>query len=162
MVELYTDGACRGNGTAKNATAGVGVVLIIDNNEPVFCKNKLKFTPNTNNKAEISAIITGINLLYEYYDFKDDDFVKDKLTIYSDSNYVIQGITKWIDGWRANGWKTANKTDVKNKELWQALDRMLTVLSNHFEIEFVKVKGHSGNLWNEKCDKLANQAIDEF
>jgi len=82
------------------------------------------------------------------------------LIIYSDSAYTINGITNWINGWRANGWVTASKTPVKNKELWQKLDRMLEATEEAFNVKFEKVKGHSGNKWNEKCDQLANEAMD--
>ena len=160
-IELYTDGACRGNGQNSNAPSGIGCVLLIPNQAPIYAKAKLDFQPNTNNKAEIYAMIKGLDLLYKNYQFKTD-FVKDTLTIYSDSAYTINGITNWINGWRANGWVTATKAPVKNKELWQMLDNMLESLNENFDIKFVKVKGHSGNKWNEECDRLANAAMDEF
>ena len=166
-LELYTDGGCRGNGQNSNAPAGIGCVLLIPDEEPIYFKQTLKFSPNTNNKAEIYAITRGIDLIFKYYKSAQDlenskNFVKDELIIYSDSNYTIQGISNWIDGWRANGWMTASKTPVKNQELWVDLDNRLLFLKNYFDIKFVKVKGHAGNQWNEVCDQLANAAMDEL
>ena len=158
-IDLYTDGGCRGNGKDINAPAGIGCVLLIPNQKPIYLTQKLKFEPNTNNKAEIFAVIRGLDLLLKNF-ILENKFEKDTLTIYSDSNYTIQGITNWIKGWRANCWVTASKTPVKNKELWIQLDNMLNNLTNYFDINFVKVKGHAGNQWNEICDKLANEAMD--
>lgn len=158
-IKLYTDGACRGNGQIANAESSIGVVLLIDGQEPIFYKERLNFEPNTNNKAEIYAIIQGLNLLYKNYTFTQN-FIKDTLTIYSDSAYTINGITNWINGWRANGWITSSREPVKNRELWETLDNMLQQLQMCFDIEFVKVKGHAGNKWNEECDRLANEAMD--
>ena len=155
-IELYTDGACRGNGQIVNAPSGIGVVLLIENKEPMFYKEKLKFEPNTNNKAEIYAVIRGLELLFKNYNpFNSNDFVKNKLIIYSDSSYLINGITNWINGWRANGWINSKKEPVKNKEFWENLDNKIKFFEQEFDIEFVKVKGHSGNKWNELADKLA-------
>jgi len=158
-IELYTDGACRGNGTSTNPISGIGCVLIVEGKAPIFLKEKLNFDPNTNNKAEIYAIIRGLDLIYKNVPL-DYAFVKNDLIIYSDSAYTINGITNWINGWRANGWVTASKTPVKNKELWQKLDRMLEATEEAFNVKFEKVKGHSGNKWYEKCDQLANEAMD--
>lgn len=160
-IELYTDGGCKGNGTNANAPAGIGCVLLIPEKEPIYLKQKLHFEPNTNNKAEVYAIIQGLNLLHKNFKF-GYDFVPDELTIYSDSAYTINGITNWIEGWRANGWMTASKTPVKNKELWVTLDGMLQALKTQCVVKFVKVKGHAGNKWNEECDRLANEAMNEI
>ena len=91
-IELYTDGACRGNGTTSNPISGIGCVLLIPGQEPICLKQKLDFEPNTNNKAEIYAIIQGINLIYKNFKF-GFDFVPDELIIYSDSAYTINVIT---------------------------------------------------------------------
>lgn len=159
-IELYVDGACRGNGQVADAPSGIGVVLLIPEKQPIYLKEKLNFNPNTNNKAEIFAVIRGLELLFEYYSpFDKSEFVKDKLTIYSDSAYMMNGITNWINGWRANNWMNSKKELVKNKELWEYLDKRVHFFEQDFDIEFVKVKGHSGNKWNEKCDRLANEAM---
>ena len=91
-IELYTDGGCRENGQSQNAPGGIGCVLLIPDKQPIYLKEKLKFQPNTNNKAEIYAVIRGLDMLYKNYCFQTG-FVKDKLTIYSDSAYMINGIT---------------------------------------------------------------------
>lgn len=162
-IELYTDGACRGNGQVADAPSGIGVVLLIPEKQPIYLKEKLNFNPNTNNKAEIFAVIRGLELLFEYYSpFDKNEFVKDKLTIYSDSAYMINGITNWINGWRTNNWTNSKKEPVKNKELWEYLDKRVHFFEQDFDIEFVKVKGHSGNKWNEKCDRLANEAMERI
>lgn len=160
-IELYVDGACRGNGQVADAPSGIGVVLLIPDKQPIYLKEKLNFNSNTNNKAEIFAVIRGLELLFKYYSpFDKSEFVKDKLTIYSDSAYMINGITNWINGWRANNWMNSKKEPVKNKELWEYLDKRVHFFEQDFDIEFVKVKGHSGNKWNEKCDRLANEAME--
>lgn len=162
-IKLYTDGGCRGNGHNENAPAGIGCVLLIPDEQPIYCKEKLKFKPNTNNKAEIYAMIRGFGLIRQYRaSWLTEKFVKDDLTVYSDSAYTINGITNWIKGWRANGWMTASRTPVKNKELWQTLDSEIEDLKQYFNIQFEKVKGHAGDQWNEKCDELANSAMDEI
>ena len=162
-IELYTDGGCRENGQNFFAPAGIGCVLLIPDKEPIFFREKLNFKPNTNNKAEIYAVIRGLELLFKNYNpFDSNDFVKNKLIIYSDSSYLINGITNWINGWRANGWINSKKEPVKNKEFWENLDNKIKFFEQEFDIEFVKVKGHSGNKWNEKCDELANSAMDGF
>ena len=158
-MELYTDGGCRDNGQSSTAAGGIGIVILNQGEENFFSQTTY-FKPNTNNKTEIFAVIKGLQLLKDFTDTKN--FVKDKLTIYSDSNYTIQGITNWINGWRANGWKTANHQEVKNKELWMKLDDEVEIAKEYYDITFVKVKGHAGNKYNEKCDQLANEAMDKF
>lgn len=161
-IELWTDGACRGNGKSASALSGIGVVLLLEGQEPIYLREKLHFNPNTNNKAEIYAIIRGLDLLEEKYTLQNskENFVMDTLSIYSDSAYTINGITQWINGWRANGWVNSKKEEVKNRELWEFLDNRLKKFKKYFNVEFVKVKGHAGNHWNEICDKLANAAMD--
>lgn len=159
-IEIWTDGTCRGNGVVENAISGIGIVLLIPGKEPIYAREKLWFEPNTNNEAEIYAIIQGINLLYDNYKI-ENGFGVDTVTIYSDSAYAINGITSWIYSWRANGWINSKKEPVKNKELWQELDNLLENLKLNFNVEFKKVRGHCGIEWNEKCDKLANEAMDE-
>lgn len=158
MIEIYTDGACRGNGTTNNPKSGIGVVLLTGG-DPIKHMEKLEFNPNTNNKAEIYAIIQGLNLLYENYKVKKE-FAQPQLKIYSDSAYTINGITNWIYGWKRNGWINSKKELVKNRELWEELDRLVETTKEYFDIEFIKVKGHAGNYWNEECDRLANYAMD--
>lgn len=143
-VLLYTDGACRGNGK-ESTIGGYGIVLIY---KDVRKEIKKAFKNTTNNIMELSAVVEGLSLLKEPCDVE----------VYSDSAYVVNAINnKWIDSWLKNGWKTANKTPVKNKELWQQL---IELLKKH-KVKFIKVKGHSDNELNNRCDELANEAMDE-
>ena len=144
-IILYTDGACRGNGK-ENTIGGYGIVLIykdVKKEIKTACKN------TTNNIMELTAVVQGLTLLKEPCDVK----------VYSDSAYVVNAIkNKWIDSWLKNGWKTANKTPVKNKQLWEELLKLLEV----HKVQFIKVKGHSDNELNNRCDELANEAMDEL
>ncbi|MBR1648858.1 MAG: ribonuclease HI [Alphaproteobacteria bacterium] len=138
-VEIYTDGACSGN----PGKGGWGVVL--------RCKDKEKELSGyedltTNNRMELTAVIKALQALK----------CPCNITIYSDSKYVMDGITSWIAKWKQNGWKTANKKSaVKNVDLWQEIDR----LAQAHEIRWVWVKGHDGNIDNERADELARRAI---
>tara|TARA_B100000989_G_scaffold188543_1_gene141944 strand:+ start:1555 stop:1992 length:438 start_codon:yes stop_codon:yes gene_type:complete len=140
-LEIYTDGACRGNPGA----GGWGVYLLYKNEKKEFYGGKLN---TTNNKMELTAAIEGLKVLKEPC----------KVKLYTDSKYVMDGINSWIANWKKNNWKTASKKDVKNKDLWIELD---AETCKH-EIEWVWVKGHSGNIGNEKADALANMGIDNL
>ena len=138
MIHIYTDGACRGN----PGVGGWGAILKYDNKIKEI-KGFSKET--TNNIMELSAVIKSLKELNRPCD----------IIITTDSNYVKDGITKWIHNWKKNGWKTANKKPVKNKYLWEKLDN----LTNNHSITWKWVRGHTGNPGNEKADELANQAI---
>ena len=138
-LEIYTDGACRGNPGA----GGWGVYLLYKNEKKEFYGGKLN---TTNNQMELTAAIEGLKVLKEPC----------KVKLYTDSKYVMDGINSWIANWKKNNWKTASKKDVKNKDLWIELD---AETCKH-EIEWIWVKGHSGNIGNEKADALANMGID--
>ena len=140
-IEIYTDGACRGNPGA----GGWGVYLLYKNEKKEFYGGKLN---TTNNQMELTAAIEGLKVLKEPC----------KVKLYTDSKYVMDGINSWIANWKKNNWKTASKKDVKNKDLWIELD---AETCKH-EIEWVWVKGHSGNIGNEKADVLANMGIDNL
>ena len=140
-IEIYTDGACRGNPGA----GGWGVYLLYKNEKKEFYGGKLN---TTNNQMELTAAIEGLKVLKEPC----------KVKLYTDSKYVMDGINGWIANWKKNNWKTASKKDVKNKDLWIELD---AETCKH-EIEWVWVKGHSGNIGNEKADVLANMGIDNL
>ena len=139
-VIIYTDGACRGN----PGVGGWGALLECDN-----YKKKIKGASllTTNNIMELTAVIKALELL------KNSSI----LEITTDSTYVKDGITDWIESWKTNNWRTANKKPVKNKELWMELD----TLSEQYDITWEWVKGHSGHPQNERADYLANKAIDE-
>lgn len=148
-ITIYTDGACRGNGT-ENALGAYGIVMMFNDGTKEHKKEVKKAFKNvTNNIMELSAIIEALNMLKEPC----------KVELYSDSAYCINAINnKWIDGWQRKGWKTATKEPVKNKELWLQLIELLKI----HNVKFIKVKGHSDNDYNNRCDTLANEAMDEF
>ncbi|MAR15262.1 MAG: ribonuclease HI [Candidatus Marinimicrobia bacterium] len=140
VLEIYTDGACRGN----PGVGGWGAILKYDNK----IKEINGFSKETtNNIMELSAVIKALKELNRSCD----------IIITTDSNYVKDGITKWIHNWKKNGWKTANKKPVKNKELWLELDDLVM----QHKINWKWIKGHSGHPENERADQLANQAIDK-
>ena len=138
-VIIYTDGACSGN----PGPGGWGSILMYKENKKEI-SGGLKNT--TNNIMEITAVIEALKLL------KFECEVK----VYSDSAYVVNAFNQgWINNWQKNNWKTANKEPVKNRELWEELYE----LTNRHKVEFIKVKGHSDNEYNNRCDFLATSAI---
>jgi ribonuclease HI len=141
LVEIFTDGACRGN----PGPGGWAAYLRYGDAEKLI---KGAEPETTNNRMELMAAIQGLSAL------KRSGPVK----LTTDSQYVRQGITSWIAGWKKNGWKTAAKKPVKNQDLWVELDR-LAALHN---VEWHWVKGHSGHAENELVDQAANDAIDEM
>ncbi len=138
ILNIYTDGACKGN----PGIGGWGAILEYGNT-----KKEIKgYSINTtNNIMELTAVIKALECLNR----------KCKIVITTDSNYVKNGITDWIKSWKNNGWKTAKKSPVKNKELWIKLDLLV---ANH-DIDWKWMKGHSGHPQNERADELANEAI---
>ena len=141
QVIIYTDGACRGN----PGPGGWGALIKIDNAE----KEIFGGQPNTtNNQMELTAAIEGLAALKETCNVE----------LFTDSRYVMDGITQWIRNWKKNNWRTAAKKDVKNKELWQKLDNLI---SQH-QVQWNWVKGHSGDAGNETADFLANKGIDSI
>ena len=138
MIYIYTDGACKGN----PGPGGWGALLKYNQHKKEINGFSLE---TTNNIMELTAVIEALSIIKKTSD----------ITIITDSNYVKDGITKWIDNWKNKGWKTANKKPVKNKELWEKLDS----LRNNHNITWEWVRGHTGNPGNEKADELANQAI---
>ncbi|MCK5723528.1 MAG: ribonuclease HI [Gammaproteobacteria bacterium] len=141
MIEAFTDGACRGN----PGPGGWGVLLRFNDHEKRLCGGEKE---TTNNRMELMAVIQALESL--------NRDCKVKLT--SDSQYVLKGISEWMENWKKRGWKTAAKKPVKNVDLWQRLDK---AREDH-NVEWVWVKGHSGHIENEIADELANQGIDEL
>ena len=140
-VQIFTDGACKGN----PGPGGWGALIKIDNAE----KEIFGGQPNTtNNQMELTAAIEGLAALKETCNVE----------LFTDSRYVMDGITQWIRNWKKNNWRTAAKKDVKNKELWQKLDNLI---SQH-QVQWHWVKGHSGDAGNETADFLANKGIDSI
>jgi ribonuclease HI len=138
VVELFTDGACKGN----PGPGGWGAVLRFNGREKDLCGGE---RDTTNNRMELLAVIEGLNALKRPC----------QVAITTDSQYVKQGITQWIHNWKRNGWKTAAKKPVKNSDLWRALDE---AVARH-QVTWHWVKGHSGHPENERADQLANRGI---
>jgi len=143
-IEIFTDGACRGNPGPGGWGALLRVKGRLDSEKPLHGGER----NTTNNKMELRAAIEGLAALKEPCN----------VVLTTDSQYVRKGITEWIDGWKRKGWKTAAKKPVKNADLWRELDR----LAQMHEVEWRWVKGHSGHRENEIADELANLGIDEL
>ena len=141
QVIIYTDGACRGN----PGPGGWGALIKYDSVEKTIFGGQAN---TTNNQMELSAAIEGLAILKEPCNVE----------LFTDSKYVMDGITQWIQNWKKNNWRTAAKKDVKNKELWQKLDQLIT----QHKVQWHWVKGHSGDAGNEAADLLANKGIDSI
>jgi ribonuclease HI len=139
LVEIYTDGACRGN----PGPGGWGALLSSAESEKELSGSE-KLT--TNNRMELTAVIRALEALKK----------PAEALVYTDSEYVRKGITEWVKNWKARGWKTADRKPVKNQDLWEQLD----ALAAAHKVEWRWVKGHSGVPGNERVDRLANEAID--
>ncbi len=137
-IEIYTDGACLGN---PGRGGWAAILLYKEHQKKISGSNK----ETTNNQMELSAVIEALKSLKNNHN---------QLIIYTDSKYVIDGITKWIFNWKKNAWRTADRKPVKNYELWQELDKEV----HKHQIKWVWVKGHSGNKYNEMVDQLAREA----
>jgi ribonuclease HI len=138
-VEIWTDGACRGN----PGPGGWGVLLTAPGREKELAGAELA---TTNNRMELTAVIRALEALKR----------PAKVRLFTDSEYVRRGITEWIEAWKARGWRTADKKPVKNQDLWEELDG----LARKHDIEWRWVRGHSGDAGNDRVDRLANRAID--
>ncbi len=138
QVDAYTDGACSGN----PGPGGWGVLLRMGRHEKELYGGEAH---TTNQRMELTAAIRALQALKR----------RCRVTIHSDSKYVVQGMTEWIHGWKKRGWKNASRQAVANQDLWQELDR----LSQQHEIRWQWVKGHAGHAENERADALARQGI---
>ncbi len=141
LVEIYADGACKGN----PGPGGWGAWLTYEGKEKTLSGGE---PLTTNNRMELTAVIRALEAL------KKPCTVK----IYTDSSYVQKGISEWIVGWKARNWRTADKKPVKNEDLWKMLDN----LAKQHQIEWIWVKGHAGNAGNERADALANEGVTAF
>ena len=139
LIEIFTDGACKGN----PGPGGWGAWLRCGPHEKELFGGEML---TTNNRMELLAVIRALESLKR----------PSRARIATDSQYVQKGISEWIKGWKARGWRTASKAPVKNVDLWQELD----VLANKHEIEWVWVKGHAGHDGNERADQLANRGVE--
>lgn len=137
-VELYTDGACSGN----PGPGGWGALLRYKTTEKELSGAE---SDTTNNRMELMAAIEGLKAIKRSC----------SVTLYTDSKYVLQGVTEWMDGWKARDWKTADKKPVKNQDLWMLLDEQV----QRHTITWEWVKGHAGHIENERVDELARLAI---
>ncbi|WIM11972.1 ribonuclease HI [Enhydrobacter sp.] len=140
-VEIFTDGACSGN----PGPGGWAAVLRMGDRERELSGGEIS---TTNNRMELMGAISGLEAL------KRPCVVK----LYTDSRYVLEGATKWIHGWRKNGWRTADKKSVKNAELWQ---RLAAAAAPH-TVHWAWVKGHSGHVENDRADRLARMEIEKI
>ncbi len=140
LIEIWTDGACSGN----PGPGGWGAVLLWGDHRKELYGGK---SETTNNRMELMAAIEALNALKK----------PSKVRLHTDSVYVKDGLTKWIHGWKRNGWKTASKKPVKNKDLWQELDEAC----KRHDIEWRWVKGHDGDEGNERADELARLGTAE-
>jgi ribonuclease HI len=139
-VEMYADGACRGN----PGPGGWGVLLRAGGRERSLHGGEAS---TTNNRMELTAVIRGLEALKR----------RCRVQLYTDSQYVQKGITQWIHDWKRRGWRTADKKPVKNVDLWQRLD----ALAGDHAVTWHWVRGHAGHEGNERADALANQGVDE-
>lgn len=145
-VTIFTDGAARGN---PDGPGGYGVVLRFVDRKGEVHERELShgYEKTTNNRMELMGVIAGLEALNRPCE----------VDLYTDSQYVVNAFEKgWIDSWMKNGWKTAGKQPVKNRDLWE---RLLTVMAPH-RVHFHWVRGHAGHPENERCDRLATQAAD--
>jgi ribonuclease HI len=138
MVEVFTDGACSGN----PGPGGWGALLRYGSKEKELFGGE---PDTTNNRMELTAVIRALEALTR----------EAKVRVHTDSTYVQQGITKWIHGWKRNGWRTSAKEPVKNADLWQQLE----AAANRHQVEWRWVKGHAGHPENERADQLANRGV---
>jgi ribonuclease HI len=141
VVDIYTDGACSGN----PGPGGWGAVLSYDGVEKEIYGGEPSAT--TNNRMELMAAIRALESLKRPVSVR----------LHTDSTYVRSGITSWLASWKRNGWKTASKQPVKNADLWQRLEQAV----EQHEIQWLWVKGHNGNVGNERADTLANRGVTE-
>ena len=140
-VEIFTDGACSGN----PGPGGWGVILRYNGHEREMSDGARE---TTNNRMELTAAIEALRALKRPC----------SVHLYTDSEYLKNGITQWLPGWKARGWKTAAKKDVKNRDLWEALDALM----QHHSVQFHWVRGHAGHAGNERADTLAREAIRHY
>ncbi|TVR56476.1 MAG: ribonuclease HI [Spirochaetaceae bacterium] len=140
-LDVYTDGGCHGN----PGPGGWAYVVLNGNSTITGSGGRIS---TTNNQMELTAVIEALSFVTEQYE-------KTSVRVHTDSEYVKNGITSWINTWKRNGWKTAARKPVKNQELWVTLDERVKNLS----VEWEWVRGHSGNTYNEQCDRLVQEAI---
>ena len=138
MINIYTDGACKGN----PGPGGWGALILEGDTKNEIYGGEAN---TTNNRMEITAVIRALKTIN----------TENEITVFTDSTYVQKGINEWIAKWKINGWRTSNKKEVKNKDLWVQLDN----LTSQLKINWIWVKGHSGHPENDRADYLANKGV---
>jgi ribonuclease HI len=141
LIEIYADGACKGN----PGPGGWGALLKCGSNEKELFGGE---SITTNNRMELTAVIRALEAIKRPC----------KINVYTDSSYVQKGITEWIVGWKSRNWRTADKKPVKNEDLWRSLDQLVQTHT----IDWIWVKGHAGNAGNERADMLANRGALKY
>ena len=144
--KAYTDGACSGN----PGVGGWGAVLLAEKNKKIIKRKEISggLVDTTNNQMELIAAIETLKALKKYTE----------ICIFTDSNYVKKGITEWLPSWKKNNWKTSSKKEVKNRKLWEELEELV----NRNKVDWLWVKGHAGNIENERADFLAREEINKI
>ena len=144
--KAYTDGACSGN----PGVGGWGAVLLAEKNNKIIKRKEISggLVDTTNNQMELIAAIETLKALKKYTE----------ICIITDSNYVKKGITEWLPSWKENNWKTSSKKEVKNRKLWEELEELV----NRNKVDWLWVKGHAGNIENERADFLAREEINKM
>ena len=144
--KAYTDGACSGN----PGVGGWGAVLLAEKNNKIIKRKEISggVVDTTNNQMELVAAIETLKALKKYTE----------ICIITDSNYVKKGITEWLPSWKKNNWKTSSKKEVKNRKLWEELEELV----NRNKVDWLWVKGHAGNIENERADFLAREEINKI
>ncbi len=150
-IDIYTDGACSGN----PGPGGWGFVIIDKNSRQEILKSNGGEKQTTNNRMELTAVIEALKAIKNKTVNIEEG---SELAVYTDSQYVKNGISAWIFNWKKNNWKTSAKKAVKNQDLWQELDSLSIELAPKWNW----VKGHAGNRYNEECDRLAVEAISSL
>ena len=144
--KAYTDGACSGN----PGVGGWGAVLLAEKNNKIIKRKEISggVVDTTNNQMELIAAIETLKALKKYTE----------ICIITDSNYVKKGITEWLPSWKKNNWKTSSKKEVKNRKLWEELEELVNIN----KVDWLWVKGHAGNVENERADFLAREEINKI
>ena len=144
--KAYTDGACSGN----PGVGGWGAVLLAEKNNKIIKRKEISggSVDTTNNQMELIAAIETLKALKKFTE----------ICIITDSNYVKKGITEWLPSWKKNNWKTSSKKEVKNRKLWEELEELV----NRNKVDWLWVKGHAGNIENERADFLAREEINKI
>ena len=150
---IYSDGACRGN-----PGPGAYGCFVQDAQGTVLFEKAEVFKDTTNNRMELLGVIEGLTTLGKNLNEQGNSIGQYKIVVVTDSKYVVDGVSKWMAGWKARGWKKADKKVPENIEMWKKMDLLKERIGDNLTLEWVK--GHSGHPQNERCDQLANEALD--